>query len=134
MDRYTVISSDTHAGPRSEMYREYIDPEFREAFDRDLETALALRSIILESASEEQEKFRAEWEEETGDGGALASYDLGRPATPSSTRRAWPPRCSSPTPTCSARRLVSAPPAVPGSRPPGRELDPASSRMAGACA
>jgi predicted TIM-barrel fold metal-dependent hydrolase len=75
MDRYAVISSDTHAGPPSEAYRAYIDPAYREAFDRDLETALALRSLILESASEEQAKFREEWEAETGDGGARASHD-----------------------------------------------------------
>ncbi len=75
MDRYVVISSDTHAGPPSEAYRDYIDPAYREAFDRDLESALALRSLILESASEEQAKFREEWEAETGDGGARASHD-----------------------------------------------------------
>jgi predicted TIM-barrel fold metal-dependent hydrolase len=75
MHRYLVISSDTHAGPPSEAYRDYVDPEYREAFDRDLEEAVKLRSIILESASEEQEKFRQEWEDETGDGGRLASYD-----------------------------------------------------------
>jgi predicted TIM-barrel fold metal-dependent hydrolase len=75
MDRYVVISSDTHAGPPSEAYRDYIDPAYREAFDGDLESALALRSLILESASEEQAKFREEWEAETGDGGARASYD-----------------------------------------------------------
>ena len=78
MDRYLVISSDTHAGPPSEAYRDYVDPQYREAFDRDLEQAVALRSIILESASAEQEKFRTEWESETGDGGRKASYD---PAT-----------------------------------------------------
>ena len=33
---------------------------------------LALSSVILEAASEEQEKFREDWEEETGDGGKLA--------------------------------------------------------------
>jgi predicted TIM-barrel fold metal-dependent hydrolase len=77
-ERYLVISSDTHAGPPSDAYRDYVDPEFREAFDRDLEQSLALRSIILESASAEQERFRVEWEEETGDGGRKASYD---PAT-----------------------------------------------------
>ncbi|MGZ4710636.1 MAG: amidohydrolase family protein, partial [Acidimicrobiales bacterium] len=75
MDHYLVISSDTHAGPPSEAYRDYLDPEYREAFDRDLETKLALHSVILEAASEEQEKFREDWEEETGDGGKLASYD-----------------------------------------------------------
>lgn len=75
MDRYLVISADTHAGPPSEAYRDYVDPQYREAFDRDRESALALRSIILESASEEQTRFREEWEEETGDGGQLASHD-----------------------------------------------------------
>ena len=75
MDRYLVISSDTHAGPPSAAYRDYVDPQYREAFDEDLATAAALRSVILESASEEQERFREEWEEETGDGGKLASYD-----------------------------------------------------------
>src|SRR4029450_10402234 len=33
MDRYLVISSDGHAGPRPEVYREYLDPRHREAFD-----------------------------------------------------------------------------------------------------
>lgn len=75
MDRYLVISSDTHAGPPSEAYRDYVDPQHRAAFDRDLEEALALRSIILEAATEEQERFREEWEEETGDGGRQASFD-----------------------------------------------------------
>ena len=51
MDRYLVISSDTHAGPPTEAYRDYVDPQHREAFDRDLETAMALRSVILASAS-----------------------------------------------------------------------------------
>jgi hypothetical protein len=54
MNRYLVISSDTHAGPPSEAYRDYVDPQHPDAFDRNLETARALRSLILESASEEQ--------------------------------------------------------------------------------
>jgi hypothetical protein len=33
MDRYVVISSDGHAGPRPEVYREYLDPKYREEFD-----------------------------------------------------------------------------------------------------
>ena len=69
MDRYLVISSDTHAGPPSEAYRDYIDPAHRDAFDRDLETAVALRSIILESAAEEQAKFRVGGEADAGAGG-----------------------------------------------------------------
>ncbi|MBW2271153.1 MAG: amidohydrolase, partial [Deltaproteobacteria bacterium] len=33
MDRHLVISSDCHAGLLPGGYREYLDPEFREAFD-----------------------------------------------------------------------------------------------------
>ncbi len=32
-DRYTIISSDTHAGGSHEQYREYLDPAYREEFD-----------------------------------------------------------------------------------------------------
>lgn len=32
-DRYTVISSDTHAGGSHAMYREFLDPKYRDAFD-----------------------------------------------------------------------------------------------------
>ncbi len=32
-DRYTIISSDTHAGANHETYREYLDPGFRDEFD-----------------------------------------------------------------------------------------------------
>ena len=33
MDRYLVVSSDGHAGPQPEVYRDYLDPKHREAFD-----------------------------------------------------------------------------------------------------
>ena len=33
MDRYLVISSDGHAGPRAADYREYVLPKYRDAFD-----------------------------------------------------------------------------------------------------
>ncbi|MFM8302900.1 MAG: amidohydrolase family protein [Actinomycetota bacterium] len=32
-ERYTIISSDTHAGGSHEQYREYLDPKYRQAFD-----------------------------------------------------------------------------------------------------
>ena len=32
-DRYTIISADTHAGGSHEQYREYLDPQYRQAFD-----------------------------------------------------------------------------------------------------
>ena len=33
MSNYLVISSDGHAGPPPEVYREYLDEDFRQAFD-----------------------------------------------------------------------------------------------------
>jgi hypothetical protein len=32
-DRYTVISADGHAGPPASVYRDYLDPGFRDRFD-----------------------------------------------------------------------------------------------------
>ena len=48
--RYLVISSDTHAGPPSEMYRDYVDPQYRDAFDEDLAAKETMRSVVLEQA------------------------------------------------------------------------------------
>ena len=33
MDRYLVISADGHAGPTEAIYRDYLDPAFRERFE-----------------------------------------------------------------------------------------------------
>lgn len=33
VDRFTIISSDCHAGLPAQQYREYLDPQFREVFD-----------------------------------------------------------------------------------------------------
>jgi predicted TIM-barrel fold metal-dependent hydrolase len=59
MDRYLVISSDCHAGLPPEKYREYVDPQFRDAFD------VAL-PIQIEETQKAAKKFlvadiNAEW-------------------------------------------------------------------------
>lgn len=46
MDRYIVISSDCHAGLPPERYREYLDPQYREAFDM----ALPIQMEMAEKA------------------------------------------------------------------------------------
>jgi predicted TIM-barrel fold metal-dependent hydrolase len=51
MDRYLVISSDGHAGPRPEVYREYLDPQYRDEFD----VQNRARMAALEAASERLE-------------------------------------------------------------------------------
>ena len=41
MDRYLVISSEGHAGPRPGVYRDYLDPKYRAAFDDAFELQMA---------------------------------------------------------------------------------------------
>ena len=73
MDRYIVVSSDGHAGPPADRYREYLDPEFRERFDEHQEAMSTFRASMQ---TESSKRFVEEWEEETGgDGGLRAGYD-----------------------------------------------------------
>ena len=62
MNRYLVISSDGHAGPRPEVYRDYLAPKYREAFD----VQHAARMAALEQASERLEMAQesAKWAED----------------------------------------------------------------------
>jgi predicted TIM-barrel fold metal-dependent hydrolase len=71
--RYLVISSDTHAGPPAERYRDYLDPKYRAAFDADL--AMTLEMNKARAAQSDAAAFEAKWEAETGDGGRRASWD-----------------------------------------------------------
>jgi predicted TIM-barrel fold metal-dependent hydrolase len=66
-----VISSDGHAGPPAEVYREYLDPGFRERFDEHQQAMAELRAAF----GDQNNSFREEWEAETGDGGLTAAYD-----------------------------------------------------------
>ena len=70
-ERYTVISADGHAGPPAEVYRDYLDPSFRERFDEHQRAAEELRA----SFGDQNTSFREEWEEETGDAELKAAYD-----------------------------------------------------------
>jgi predicted TIM-barrel fold metal-dependent hydrolase len=54
MDRYLVISSDGHAGPRPEVYRDYLDPRYREEFDVQHKARMAM----LEQAGERLEMLQ----------------------------------------------------------------------------
>src|SRR5450755_3174404 len=73
MDRYLIISSDTHAGPPTERYRDYLDPKYLEAFDADVaanQQLIGARRDLVDSGD-----FEENWEHETGDGGKKASGD-----------------------------------------------------------
>jgi predicted TIM-barrel fold metal-dependent hydrolase len=70
MANYLVISADGHAGPPADVYRDYLDPAFREAFDHHQAELSAGRMVNT--------AFVEEWDEETGDREMKAGYD---PAT-----------------------------------------------------
>ena len=67
MSKYLVISADGHAGPPADVYREYLDPEFRIAFDE--------HQAAIEAGQMVNEAFVEEWDEETGDHEMKAGYD-----------------------------------------------------------
>jgi hypothetical protein len=61
MDRYTVVSSDCHAGPLPEKYREYLEPKYRPIFDQALPIHLAQvakveKSFLIQEVNEEWRK------------------------------------------------------------------------------
>ena len=66
MDRYLVISSDGHAGLPPERYRDYVDPQYRDEFDRQLAAAIAERAAA-ENAFLISE-FNTKWRAENADG------------------------------------------------------------------
>jgi predicted TIM-barrel fold metal-dependent hydrolase len=69
---HLVISADGHAGPPATVYRDYLDPAFRERFDEHQQMMTELR----EAMGSDNPAFRAQWEAETGgDGGLTAAYD-----------------------------------------------------------
>ncbi|MCA9532576.1 MAG: amidohydrolase [Myxococcales bacterium] len=43
-DRYLIVSTDGHAGLLPEKYRDYLDPQFRETFDAQIEAEIAERA------------------------------------------------------------------------------------------
>ena len=66
MDRYLVISSDGHAGPRPEVYRDYLDPEHREEFDRRNQARIAAMEAAGDSLEMRQESLA--WAADKADG------------------------------------------------------------------
>jgi len=62
-DRYLVVSSDGHAGLPPEQYRDYVDPEFRDAFDAALPiqiaaTEAAAKMFLVDDINKEWRKGR----------------------------------------------------------------------------
>ncbi|MCU1399697.1 MAG: Amidohydrolase 2 [Acidimicrobiales bacterium] len=66
MSKYLVISSDGHAGPPSDVYREYLEERYRVPFDE--------HQALIASMRVTNDAFIEEWDEETGDHDMLAGY------------------------------------------------------------
>ena len=58
MDHLMMISSDCHAGAPWYIYRKYLDPQYREEYDR-WSTAL-LKSVLDEESMKKQMPFQLE--------------------------------------------------------------------------
>jgi predicted TIM-barrel fold metal-dependent hydrolase len=69
--RYLVISADCHAGPPAELYRSYMDPEYRDHYDAFLASLADMRPELSSAEIRFRQKFLAK----TGDGGLRACWD-----------------------------------------------------------
>jgi predicted TIM-barrel fold metal-dependent hydrolase len=67
VDNYLVISSDCHAGLPSAEYREWLDPDYREAFDQYL-AVRAEKEAELAKQGLRNEEFAEQWEAENAEG------------------------------------------------------------------
>ena len=84
-DRYLLISADCHAGPESGHYREYIDPEFREAYEEYLVNVAGMRGLLAGNQGG-RNQFVDRFLAETGDAGMPTNYPCeGCPSTGSAT-------------------------------------------------
>ena len=80
---YLVISADCHAGPDSPVYREFLDPQYRDRFDEEL----GARDALMQQMRRERfgtdddvfsgsEEFQEEWFGEDEDGNSLHEVGL----------------------------------------------------------
>lgn len=75
MGTYLIVSSDCHAGPPAEHYREYMDPQYRERYDEFLAGLAAMADARAADFNNAQRQFREKFLAKTGDGGNRASWD-----------------------------------------------------------
>jgi predicted TIM-barrel fold metal-dependent hydrolase len=75
MSNYLAISADTHAGLPAEQYREFVDPQHRDAFDEANRIAEQMRAASF-VGSEAHDRWVEEWNTEIADhGGMRGSWD-----------------------------------------------------------
>ena len=75
-----IVSADGHAGAPGNLYRDYLDPEFRELFDDFVGQSREMQKVMFAERdnSPSRKKWRVKWYEETGDGGERVAYDSDR--------------------------------------------------------
>ncbi|MFD0690682.1 amidohydrolase family protein [Actinomadura fibrosa] len=72
-DKYTLISTDSHAGLPAEEYRGYVEEKYRAAFDEAAAEAEAMRQL---AENDDHRRFLAEWDKEIGEhGGMKGAFD-----------------------------------------------------------
>ena len=86
MGNYVVISADGHAGPPAEVYRDYLDPEFRERFDEHQRRWASCGGVMGATTAASELSGRRRPAATAGS----PPPSTPTPATPSSTSRAWP--------------------------------------------
>jgi predicted TIM-barrel fold metal-dependent hydrolase len=76
-DRLLLVSADGHAGAPAQLYRDYLDPEHRDAYDDFVIETRADQQAMYEMrlGGESRRRFLAEWYAETGDGGERGAWD-----------------------------------------------------------
>ena len=76
-DRFLLVSADGHAGAPASVYREYLDPEYREAYDDFIVQTRADQKAMFDArlSGESRRQFLEQWYAETGDGGERGAWD-----------------------------------------------------------
>jgi len=91
VEHYVVISSDCHAGPNSPVYRDHLDPGYRDDFDVELAERQTLiderRAAMGMDPFTGDDEFKAEWFGEDEEGNSLHEIGM-RGAWDASTRDA----------------------------------------------
>ncbi len=77
---YTIISADCHAGPESPVYRDYLDPGYRDEFDQELDERQRLIDERRARASSTpfvgDSEFKQEWFGDDEEGNSLHEIGL----------------------------------------------------------
>ncbi len=78
MSRYTLVSTDGHAGPPSQVYRDYLEESFRVRFDEHQAMMAAMRLQAFGGQQGDRDEFKEKYDAETGDAELRVAFDSDR--------------------------------------------------------